>query len=98
MENVDLLTRINQHYNSFSKGQKLLANYIIDNYDRAAFITASKMGRTVGVSESTVVRFAYALGYDGYPALQRSLQEMILRSSVYNSHRIFLRTRSFPLY
>lgn len=77
MENVDLLTRINQHYNSFSKGQKLLANYIIDNYDRAAFITASKMGRTVGVSESTVVRFAYALGYDGYPALQRSLQEMI---------------------
>lgn len=44
MENVDLLTRINQHYNSFSKGQKLLANYIIDNYDRAAFITASKMG------------------------------------------------------
>ena len=73
MENVDLLTRINQHYNSFSKGQKLLANYIIDNYDRAAFITASKMGRTVGVSESTVVRFAYALGYDGYPALQRSL-------------------------
>ena len=43
MENVDLLTRINQHYNSFSKGQKLLANYIIDNYDRAAFITASKM-------------------------------------------------------
>ena len=50
MENVDLLTRINQHYNSFSKGQKLLANYIIDNYDRAAFITASKMGRTVGVS------------------------------------------------
>ncbi len=77
MENVDLLARINQHYNSFSKGQKLLANYIIDNYDRAAFITASKMGRTVGVSESTVVRFAYALGYDGYPALQRSLQEMI---------------------
>ena len=77
MENVDLLARINQHYSSFSKGQKLLANYIIDNYDRAAFITASKMGRTVGVSESTVVRFAYALGYDGYPALQRSLQEMI---------------------
>ena len=72
-----MLARINQHYSSFSKGQKLLANYIIDNYDRAAFITASKMGRTVGVSESTVVRFAYALGYDGYPALQRSLQEMI---------------------
>lgn len=77
MENIDLLARINKSYSGFSKGQKLLANYIIDNYDRAAFITASKMGHTVGVSESTVVRFAYALGYDGYPALQRSLQEMI---------------------
>jgi len=77
MESTDLLARINANYNSFSKGQKLLANYIVDNYDRAAFITASRMGRTVGVSESTVVRFAYALGYDGYPELQLSLQEMI---------------------
>ena len=77
MENADLLVRINQNYSSFSKGQKLLANYIMENYDKAAFITASRMGRTVGVSESTVVRFAYALGYDGYPALQRSLQELI---------------------
>jgi len=77
MEHGDLLHRINQNFTSFSKGQKLLANYIMDNYDRAAFITASKMGRTVGVSESTVVRFAYALGYDGYPELQRSRQEMI---------------------
>ena len=77
MESTDLIARINANYNSFSKGQKLLANYIVDNYDRAAFITASRMGRTVGVSESTVVRFAYALGYDGYPELQRSLQEMI---------------------
>lgn len=77
MESTDLLARINANYNTFSKGQKLIANYIVDNYDRAAFITASRMGRTVGVSESTVVRFAYALGYDGYPELQRSLQEMI---------------------
>jgi len=77
MENADLLLRINQNYNSFSKGQKLLANYIMENYDKAAFITASRMGHTVGVSESTVVRFAYALGYDGYPDLQRSLQELI---------------------
>lgn len=77
MESTDLIARINANYSSFSKGQKLLANYIVDNYDRAAFITASRMGRTVGVSESTVVRFAYALGYDGYPELQRSLQEMI---------------------
>lgn len=77
MENADLLVRINQNYNNFSKGQKLLANYIMENYDKAAFITASRMGHTVGVSESTVVRFAYALGYDGYPELQRSLQELI---------------------
>lgn len=77
MENVDLLVRINQSYNDLSKGQKLLANYIMENYDKAAFITASRMGSTVGVSESTVVRFAYALGYDGYPELQRSLQELI---------------------
>jgi len=77
METSDLLVRINSKYPSFSKGQKLIADYIVENYDKAAFVTASKMGRTVGVSESTVVRFAYALGYDGYPELQRALQEMI---------------------
>lgn len=73
MENADLLVRINQNFSSFSKGQRLLANYIMENYDKAAFVTASRMGHTVGVSESTVVRFAYALGYDGYPELQRAL-------------------------
>lgn len=77
METSDLLVRINSKYPSFSKGQKFIADYIVENYDKAAFVTASKMGRTVGVSESTVVRFAYALGYDGYPELQRALQEMI---------------------
>ena len=77
MENADLLVRINQNFSSFSKGQRLLANYIMENYDKAAFVTASRMGHTVGVSESTVVRFAIALGYDGYPALQKALQEMI---------------------
>lgn len=77
MENSDLLVKLNQRYRSLSKGQKQLATYIMENYDKAAFITASQMGRTVGVSESTVVRFAYALGYDGYPQLQRSLQELI---------------------
>lgn len=76
MENADLLVRINQNFSSFSKGQRLLANYIMENYDKAAFVTASRMGHTVGVSESTVVRFAYALGYDGYPELQRALQEL----------------------
>ena len=77
MENADLLVRINQNFSSFSKGQRLLANYIMENYDKAAFVTASRMGHPVGVSESTVVRFAYALGYDGYPELQRALQELI---------------------
>lgn len=77
MENSDLLAKLNQRYRSLSKGQKQLATYIMENYDKAAFITASQMGRVVGVSESTVVRFAYALGYDGYPELQRSLQELI---------------------
>ena len=62
---------------SFSKGQKLIARYILDNYDKAAFMTASKLGKTVQVSESTVVRFATQLGYDGYPSMQRALQEMI---------------------
>ncbi len=77
MEQNDLLTRLKQEYPRLSKGQKQIATYILDNYDKAAFITASKMGRMVGVSESTVVRFAYVMGYDGYPELQRSLQELI---------------------
>ena len=59
----DLLNRINNCYSSMSKGQKLLATYITDNYDKAVFLTAAKMGETVGVSESTVVRFATYLGY-----------------------------------
>lgn len=77
MEQNDLLVRLQSQYPTLSKGQKQIANYIMENYDRAAFITASRMGRMVGVSESTVVRFAYEMGYDGYPALQRALQELI---------------------
>ena len=72
-----LLTRIDLMMNSFSKGQKRIALYIEEHYDKAAFITASKLGETVGVSESTVVRFATELGYDGYPRLQKAMQEMI---------------------
>ena len=60
-----------------SKGQKLIAEYIMKNYDKAAFMTASRLGNIVGVSESTVVRFANALNYDGYPKLQKALQELI---------------------
>lgn len=88
-EGSDLLVRLNKNYKTLSKGQKQLAAYITENYDRAAFITASKMGRTVGVSESTVVRFAYALGYDGYPELQKSLQELI-RNKLTSVQRIQL--------
>ncbi len=72
-----LLTRIDLMMNSFSKGQKRIALYIEEHYDKAAFMTASKLGETVGVSESTVVRFATELGYDGYPKLQKAMQEMI---------------------
>lgn len=88
-EGNDLLVRLNKNYKTLSKGQKQLAAYITENYDRAAFITASKMGRIVGVSESTVVRFAYALGYDGYPELQKSLQELI-RNKLTSVQRIQL--------
>lgn len=72
-----LLTRIDLCMHSFSKGQKRIAHYIEEHYDKAAFMTASKLGETVGVSESTVVRFATELGYEGYPKLQKAMQEMI---------------------
>lgn len=73
----DLLNRINKKYSSMSKGQKLLATYITDNYDKAVFLTAAKMGNIVGVSESTVVRFAMSLGYKGYPEFQKALEELV---------------------
>ncbi len=77
LKNNDLLSLIQQKYNDFSKGQKLIANYITNHYDKAAFVTAAKLGEIVGVSESTVVRFAIELGFDGYPKLQKVLQELI---------------------
>ena len=73
----DILTHIQENMSSFSKGQKLIANFILSSYDKAAFMTACKLGKTVNVSESTVVRFAAELGYDGYPSMQKALQEMI---------------------
>lgn len=75
--NRDLIHSITQQMPGFSKGQKLIAQYILAHYDKAAFMTAAKLGMTVGVSESTVVRFASELGFDGYPQLQRALQELI---------------------
>lgn len=77
MEDRDLLTRLKAMYPRLSKGQKQIASFIMNNYDRAAFITAAKMGQAVGVSESTVVRFSYLLGFDGYPALQHALQDLV---------------------
>ena len=73
----DLLNRINAKYSTMSKGHKLLATYITDNYDKAVFLTAAKMGETVGISESTVVRFATSLGYKGYPDFQKALEELV---------------------
>ena len=73
----DLLKTIEDRMSSFSKGQKAIASYILHHYEKAAYLTASKLGAIVNVSESTVVRFAIELGFDGYPELQRSLQEII---------------------
>ena len=75
--NHDILTMIRENMHTFSKGQKKIANFILESYDKAAFMTASRLGKKVGVSESTVVRFAAELGYDGYPDMQKSLQKMI---------------------
>ena len=76
--NEDILSVLQTLTPTFSKGQRKIATYILEAYDKAAFMTASKLGKTVGVSESTVVRFAVELGYDGYPSMQKALQEMVL--------------------
>ena len=76
--NTDILSLLQKKANSFSKGQRLLAQYITEAYDKAAFMTANKLGAMVGVSESTVVRFAVELGYDGYPEMQKAMQDMVL--------------------
>lgn len=73
----DLTNIKKQELRSLSKCQRMIAGFILENYDKAAFMTASTLGKTVGVSESTVVRFACALGYEGYPELQKNLQEII---------------------
>ena len=78
---------IEDRMSTFSKGQKRIGRYILDHYDQAAFMTASKLGRLTEVSESTVVRFAAELGYDGYPSMQKALQEMA-RSRLTSTQRI----------
>ncbi len=73
----ELFLRIEEKYGKMSKGQKRLADYVRNNYDKAVFLTASKLGETVGVSESTVVRFAIQLDYKGYPGFQKALEELV---------------------
>ena len=73
----DILMQIRSDLPSFSKGQKRIANYILESYDKAAFMAASRLGKMVEVSESTVVRFAVELGFDGYPSMQKTLQELV---------------------
>ena len=76
--NHDILTILQEQAPTFSKGQRRIAQYITESYDKAAFMTANRLGKTVGVSESTVVRFAVDLGFDGYPSMQKAMQEMVL--------------------
>ena len=83
----NLIRRIKEGYPTFSKGQKLIADYISAHYDKAAFMTAAKLGSEVGVSESTVVRFATELGFDGYPKLQKALRE-IIKSRLTSAQRL----------
>ncbi len=73
----DTISRINDRFNKMSKSHKKIATFILDHYEQAAFMTAAKLGTTVGISESTVVRFAYCLGYEGYPEFQESLAEWV---------------------
>lgn len=73
----DVIARINDHYGKMSKGQKAISAFIYDHYDQAVFMTAAKLGETVGVSESTVVRFAMYIGYEGYPEFQRDLEDWV---------------------
>ena len=77
----DMIERLNHSGRKLSKGHRRIAQYIVEHYDKAVFMTASRLGERVGVSESTVVRFAAVLGYEGYPQLQRALQELV-------SHRL----------
>ena len=86
---ADVMNRINDRYNRFSKGQKIIAAYISEEYEKAAFYTAAKLGEQVGVSESTVVRFANTLGYKGYPEFQKALEEYVIdKLNSQNNHRV----------
>ncbi|MBQ7944736.1 MAG: MurR/RpiR family transcriptional regulator [Lachnospiraceae bacterium] len=74
---IDVMSQINEKFAKMSKGHKKIATFIMDHYEQAAFMTAAKLGETVGISESTVVRFAYALDYEGYPEFQDALADWV---------------------
>ena len=77
-QSENLLSRLKNQYGTLSKGQKRLAAYIMEHYDKAVFMTAARLGEEVGVSESTTVRFAAQLGYNGYPEFHRALEELVI--------------------
>ena len=81
---IDISERINKGYSKFSKGQKKIATAILNNYDKTAYMTAARLGRLVGVSESTVVRFANALGFEGYSDMQKAIEELVRIKSTPN--------------
>ncbi len=81
MESIDILTYLKDNLNSFSKRQKLIASYILENYDKAAYMTAAVLSETIGVSESTVVRFAAEIGFLGYPQMQKRLRQLTVTQS-----------------
>ena len=85
--NKNVMELMKEKFPTFSKSQKKISHYIIENIETAAFMTAARIGKATGVSESTVVRFASELGYDGYTGMQRALQEMI-RSCLTSTQRI----------
>ena len=94
--NSQLSERIRLHSANFSKGQRMIARYIEEHSEQVAFMTASRLGQTVGVSESTVVRFATEIGYSGYPALQQAMQEMI-RSKMTSVQRLERTSTTIPM-
>ncbi len=77
IQNTDIITRLNDRFAKMSKSHKAIARFIYDHYDQAVFMTAAKIGERLGVSESTVVRFASGLGYSGYPEFQKSLESWV---------------------
>lgn len=81
MKPVDIITYLRENFDGFSKRQRTIAQYLIENYDKAAYMTAAKLSETVNVSESTVVRFAAEIGFEGYQQMQKSLRQITMTQS-----------------